>query len=242
MIRLGIIGVCGRMGKRILSLCNKDRNIEVVLGLEYKGHPEEGKDIEGIKVVSDVNTVNLCDCLIEFTSPKAVIEHLPYLIKFKKPAVIGTTGLNEDEQNKIKEASKVIPLVFSPNMSIGVNLLFDLVKVSANLLKGYKVSIEEAHHIHKKDAPSGTAKRIAEIINSQREHSIRNEDIKSIREDEITGDHKVVFESEVDKIELFHSAKNRDIFAQGAVSAAKWIIDKESGMYSMKDVISESLD
>ncbi len=237
MVKAGISGICGRMGRRILNLCRKDENVEVVLGLEYKGHPSEGEDIEGVKVVSDLNRVNFCDCLIEFTSPKAVIEHLPYLVKFKKPAVIGTTGLNQDEQDKIKEVSRIIPIVLSPNMSIGVNLLFDLVRTSANLLKGYRVFIEESHHVHKKDAPSGTAKQIAKIINSQGEYDIRNEDIKSVREDEITGDHRVVFESGVDKIELFHSAKNRDIFAQGAVLAAKWVLGKEPGLYSMEDVL-----
>ncbi|UCC96104.1 MAG: 4-hydroxy-tetrahydrodipicolinate reductase, partial [Candidatus Omnitrophota bacterium] len=138
-----------------------------------------------------------CDCLVEFSSPSATVEHLPYLVKFRRCAVIGTTGLDKNQQRKIQDASSVIPIVFSPNMSVGVNLLFRLLKEAAHILKAYSVGIEEAHHIHKRDAPSGTAKKIAQLVNSEG-FQIKVGDIKSIREDEIVGDHKVTFESNVD--------------------------------------------
>jgi 4-hydroxy-tetrahydrodipicolinate reductase len=236
MIKIGVSGARGRMGQRIIALAKEDKDLEVVFGLERTGHPEVGKTIDGIKIVDDLEELNNCDCLIDFSSSSATIEHLSALVKFGKCAVIGTTGLDQDQQEKIKEASTKIPVVFSPNMSVGVNLLFRMLKEAATTLGGYKVEIEEAHHIHKKDAPSGTAKRIAQVIN-EGGFDVKTEDIKSIREDEIIGDHKIVFESSVDKIELFHSAKTRDIFAQGSLVAAKWVANRESGLYSMDDVL-----
>ena len=236
MIGIGVSGARGRMGQRIIALAKEDKELQVVFGLERKGHPEVGKVIDDTKIVDDLAAINNCDCLIDFSSPSATIEHLSPLIKFKKCVVIGTTGLDQDQQEKIKEATSQIAIVFSPNMTIGVNLLFRLLKEAAATLKGYKVEIEEAHHIHKKDSPSGTAKRIAQLIN-EGGFNIGVEDIKAIREDEIVGDHKVVFESDVDRVELSHSAKTRDIFAQGALVAAKWVRGRGPGLYSMDDVL-----
>jgi 4-hydroxy-tetrahydrodipicolinate reductase len=226
------------MGQRIFALAGEDKNFKVVIGLEKKGHPEVGKTINGVRVVDNPEEIKECDCVIDFTVAAATLENLPYIAKHKKYAVIGTTGIDESQQARLKEASKKIAIVFSPNMSIGVNLLFSLAKTAAKTLRGYKVLIEEAHHIHKKDAPSGTAKRIAQIINEEG-LSCQAEDIRAIREGEIVGDHRIILESEVDRIELFHHAKTRDIFVKGALIAAKWVIDKEPGLYSMDDVLSE---
>ncbi len=236
MIKIGVSGALGRMGKRVINLAKNEKDLEVVFGLEKRAHPKIGDIFEGVKIVEYPEEIEKCDCLIEFSTPEATLEHLPYLVKFKRPAVIGTTGFSQKEIEKIKEASQDIGIVFSPNMSISVNLFFKLIKEAAKILKDYKVYIEEAHHIHKKDAPSGTAKKIAEILNEY-SFGIKIEDIKAIREDEITGDHKVIFESNFDKLELFHSAKTRDIFAQGALLAARWITRKEAGLYSMEDVL-----
>ncbi len=237
MIKLAIAGFCGKMGQRIFALSVADKSFKVVVGLEKKGHPSSGKVTDGIRVTDNLEEIKECDCVIDFTVAAATLENLPYIVKHKKCAVIGTTGLDESQQAILKEASKKIAIVFSPNMSVGVNLLFVLAKMAASTLRGYKVLIEEAHHIHKKDAPSGTAKRIAQIINEEG-LSCQAEDIKAIREGEIVGDHKIILESEVDRIELFHHAKTRDIFAKGALVAAKWIIDKKPGLYSMDDVLS----
>ncbi len=236
MLRAGISGICGRMGRRILNLSKKDKDIEVVIGLEKTGHKDVGNIVEGVKVTDKLIELERCDCLIEFSTPTATLEHLRYLVTLKKTAVVGTTGFSDDEADEVKRIAEKIPIVFSPNMSIGVNLVFRLVKEAAKVLKEYEVYIEEAHHIHKKDAPSGTAKKIANIINSEG-FSIKTEDIVSIREDEIVGDHSVIFKSTLDEIELSHSAKTRDIFAQGAIVAAKWIKDKKKGLYSMEDVL-----
>lgn len=213
MIKLGISGFCGKMGQRIFALSKEDKNIKVVIGLESKNHSNVGKTIEGVKVTDSPETLKDCDCLIDFSAPSAAIEYLNCLIKFKRAAIIGTTGFNEVEQLEIKNAAKKIPIVFSPNMSIGVNLLFRLAQMAAKTLPGYKVYVEEAHHIHKKDSPSGTAKKIVQIINEEG-FNLKTEDVKAIREGEIVGDHKIVFESDVDRIEMFHSAKTRDIFCK----------------------------
>jgi 4-hydroxy-tetrahydrodipicolinate reductase len=239
MIKIGISGIAGRMGLRILDLAQADKELSVVFGLESKGHPQAGKLTNGIRIVDDSSGVKACDCLIEFTSPQATLEHLKFLLEFKKAVVIGTTGLSLGQQEKLKQASKIIPIVFSPNMSPGVNLLFRLSKTAAKVLNNYRARIEEAHHVHKKDSPSGTAKKIAEIINSQG-FNIKDQDIKAIREDEIVGDHRAIFESDADRIEIIHSAKTRDIFAQGALLAAKWIVAKKPGLYSMEDVLDEA--
>jgi 4-hydroxy-tetrahydrodipicolinate reductase len=239
MVKLGISGIAGRMGQRILSLAHKSSTVGVVAGLEEKTHPTIGKKIEGVAVYSDPDSISQCDCLIEFSTPLATLEHLPFLLKHHTPCVIGTTGLNKDDVSKIQEVAEKVAVVFSPNMSIGVNLLFSLVEAAARVLGNYNISLEEAHHIHKKDAPSGTAKKIAEILNTQG-FSIKIEDILARRENEIVGDHKVVFSSDMDTIELFHSAKTRDIFAQGALLAAQWVVNKSSGLYSMRDVLFDS--
>jgi len=234
-MKLAISGFYGKMGQRIASIAQNNKKCKVVLGLERNGHPDLGTK-NGIEVTNDPAALKKCDCLIEFTAPEATIKHLEYLVKFKKAAVIGTTGLSADDTKKIKSAAKKIPIVYSPNMSVGVSLLFKLLREAAAVLKKYNVRVSEAHHIHKKDAPSGTAKKIVDLINAQG-FSVKYEDVAVVRDGEIVGDHRIVFESDVDKIELFHSAKTRDIFAEGAIMAAKWVAGKKPGLYSMNDVL-----
>ncbi|MCK9615470.1 MAG: 4-hydroxy-tetrahydrodipicolinate reductase [Candidatus Omnitrophica bacterium] len=238
MLQLAISGFCGKMGQRIFALARSDKNFKVVVGLERKGHPQVGKIVDGVRVTDNLEAIKECDCVIDFTIAVATLENLPHIVKYKKCAVIGTTGLDMSQQEQLEEASKKIAIVFSPNMSVGVNLLFALAKTAASTLRGYKVLIEEAHHIHKKDAPSGTAKRIAQIINEEG-LSCQAEDIRAIREGEIVGDHRIILESEVDRIELFHHAKTRDIFVKGALIAARWVVNKKTGLYSMDDVLSD---
>ncbi len=236
MIKLGVSGARGRMGQRIIRLAKEDKDFKVVFGLERSGHCDAGKIIEEVAITTSLEKIADCDCLIDFSSSTAVLEHLKSAVKFRKPIVIGTTGLDESQQEKITETARDIAVVFAPNMSVGVNLVFRLLSDAAKVLGGYKVYMEEAHHVHKKDAPSGTAKKMAQIINSQG-FDVKNEDINAIRENEIVGDHKVAFESGVDKIEISHSAKTRDIFAKGALLAAKWVVEKPAGLYSMEDVL-----
>jgi len=224
MIKIAIAGSHGKMGKRIVALAEKDKDIKIVSKFDV------GTDAEP--------EIKKCDVLIEFTAPQATAEHVSIARKLKKGVVIGTTGLPREDNDIIKKASKEIPIVISPNMSVGVNLLFKLCQDAARALpKEYKVSIREVHHIHKKDSPSGTAKRLADVITSERKILAGEIPIEAIREGEVVGDHKVVFDSETETIELFHSAKSRDTFAEGAVKAAKFLAGKSSGLYSMRDVL-----
>ncbi len=239
MIRIGVIGARGRMGQRIINLAEKDGALEVVFGFECKAHPDIGRLIEKVKITDDYRKINECDCIIDFSSSFALKDHLSIVLGYQKPFVVGMTGLEESEKLSLKEAANKIPIVFSPNMSIGVNLLFRLISQAAGVLKGYKADVWEAHHIHKKDSPSGTAKMIAEILN-QEGYNIKQEEITAVREDEIVGDHKVILESAVDRIELSHSAKTRDIFAQGALLGARWVVSKKSGLFSMDDILFEN--
>lgn len=236
MIKLAINGACGRMGQRIIALSKRDKNFSVVVGLERLGHPQLGSTVDGVKISNDLNLLKQADCLIDFTLAQASLERLPACLSLHLPMVICTTGFSEQQIREIRQASKRIPIVFSPNMSLGVNLVFNLLRQMVSVLKDYNVKIIEAHHAHKIDAPSGTAKKMLEII--EEASSRRVQDIKSIREGEIVGDHEVIFDSEFDKISLRHSAKTRDIFAQGALLAARWVIHKRKGLYTMQDCLS----
>jgi len=239
MIKLGVSGALGKMGGRIITLASADPDLKVVLALEKLGHPLLGEKVAGLNVVSDHEKIKDIDCLIDFTTPDATLEHIKHCLKFRKAVVIGTTGFLPQAKQEIALAARKIPIVFSPNMSIGVNLLFELVReAAAQLTPDYKISMTEAHHSHKKDAPSGTAKFLAQIVKEERGDI--DIDIRSIREGEIVGDHEVVFESSWDTIKLSHSAKTRDIFVQGALQAAKFVAKKKSGLFGMADVLGNT--
>ncbi len=235
MIKLGITGVCGRMGRRIFDLASKDPDFDVTLALEKKGTPVIGKDWGKIKVSSSQDGIFLIDVLIDFTAPEATAATLDYVARYKKAVVIGTTGIPDDVLTKIEEVSKVVPVVFSPNMAVGVNVLFavlpDLVK---RLGPDYGIEIIEAHHKGKKDAPSGTAKKLHEVLTLA---SGKDIPAHSVRLGDIVGDHTVILCGNSERIEIKHQAHSRDLFAVGALKAAKWIAGKPAGLYSMQDVL-----
>ncbi|MEW5758072.1 MAG: 4-hydroxy-tetrahydrodipicolinate reductase [Candidatus Omnitrophota bacterium] len=236
MIKLAIAGACGKMGTRILNLAQADKYFKVTVLLEHSSSPKISEEISGIKITSNLEEIKNSDILIDFTLPEATLEHLKFCLANKKPIVIGTTGFSAEQISVIKEVAKKIPVVFSPNMSIGVNVLFRMLKEAASKLKDYKIKIYEAHHIHKKDSPSGTAKKLAQIIKAASGIEVTDFDVK--REGEIIGDHKVTFEGPFDTIELSHFAKTRDIFASGAITAAKWLVNKKPGLYDMQDILN----
>jgi len=230
MVKVVISGALGRMGKRITAFAEKDSEMEVAGRLEKKTDAGSGISVR----LEDIK--NEYDSIIEFTEPEATLERVKEAVKLKKGMVIGTTGISPEGIEAIKKASALIPVIFSPNMSTGVNIFFSLIeRASLFLGKDYRVKVKEAHHIHKKDKPSGTAKKIISIIKEK----TGSEDVpvESMREGEIVGDHDIVFESEVDTIKISHSAKTRDIFALGAIKAAKFLKGKKPGLYTMKDVL-----
>jgi 4-hydroxy-tetrahydrodipicolinate reductase len=235
MIKLGIAGACGRMGSRILSLASHDRDFEVNLALEKKGTPMIGRELGKLKVSSSPDGIFLIDVLVDFTSPEAAEENLGYVAKYKKPLVLGTTGLSDVQLKKVEEISKVVPVVFSPNVSVGVNVLFGILpEIAKRLGPDYSIEIVEAHHKAKKDAPSGTAKKFGEILAGATKKNIP---IHALRLGDIVGDHTIIFCGNSERIEIKHQAHSRDLFALGALKAAKWVVNKPAGLYSMQEVL-----
>ena len=235
MIKIGIAGACGKMGRRIFELAGFDKDLEVAFVLEKKGTPLIGKEMGRLKVSSNPDGLFLVDVLIDFTLPEATDEHLDYAARYKKALVLGTTGLSDTQKNKVEEVSKIVPIVFSPNMSIGANVLFSILpEIAKKLGPDYNVEIVEAHHRAKKDSPSGTAKKLAEVITQVTKKDIP---MHSIRLGDILGDHTIVFCGNSERIEIKHQAHSRDLFAVGALKAAKWLFGKPAGLYSMQDVL-----
>jgi 4-hydroxy-tetrahydrodipicolinate reductase len=235
MIKLGITGACGKMGRRIYELASQDKDFEVALALEKKGTPLIGKELGKIKVSSNLDGLFLVDVLVDFTLPEASDLHLDYVAKYKKALVLGTTGLNDAQKAKVEEVARVVPVVFSPNMSVGMNVLFSMLpEIAKKLGPDYSVEIVEAHHKAKKDAPSGTAKKLAEVITQVTKKDIP---VHSIRLGDIFGDHQIIFCGNSERIEIKHQAHSRDLFVVGALKAAKWISGKPAGLYSMQEVL-----
>lgn len=235
MIKLGIAGVAGRMGRRIFELASHDNDFEISLALEKKGTPMIGRELGKLKISSNSDGLFLIDVLVDFTIPEASEINFDYAAKYKKALVLGTTGFNDNQLKKIEEVSKIIPIVFSPNMSIGVNVLFTLLpEIARRLGADYNIEIVEAHHKAKKDAPSGTAKKMAQILADTIKKDIPTH---AIRLGDIVGDHTVIFCGNSERIEIKHQAHSRDLFALGALKAAKWIFGRPAGLYSMQDVL-----
>ncbi len=238
MIKLAISGCQGRMGLRIMHLAQEDKNFSIHALMEKPNHPAIKGLVNNVSISADPNCLKGSDVLIEFTTPDTTVQHLEYCRKFGIKLVVGTTGLGEAQIRLLEAASEEIPIVFSSNMSVGVNLLFSLLRDLAERTgPAYKASIVEAHHVHKKDAPSGTAKTLARIIHEVTGQEVG--DIESIREGEIIGDHTIKFESQLDTLTIGHHAKTRDIFASGALVAAKFVIRKKNGLFSMEDVLRD---
>jgi 4-hydroxy-tetrahydrodipicolinate reductase len=262
MTKIIVTGVGGKMGNAILHLALSDQQCIVVGATEAKGHHLVGRDLSAVGLSSAPDLVigdNLeaivtaCDVVIDFTSPQSTLSHLQVVAGAGKAIVIGTTGFTAHMLAEIA-AKKNARIVISPNMSVGVNVMFDVVgRLSRILGSSYDVEITEMHHRWKKDAPSGTALRLKEAIeNGQRERqwtSVFGRDgitgersrdeiaVFSLRGGDVVGDHTVTFAGMGERIEVTHRASTRDNFARGALLAAKWIINEPQGVYTMKDVL-----
>ncbi|MCM8784761.1 MAG: 4-hydroxy-tetrahydrodipicolinate reductase [Candidatus Omnitrophica bacterium] len=259
-INLIVCGACGRMGSLIVELALKDNVFFIKGGIEVKNHPMIGKEIKsGIKVFDNLEKIiEKDDIIIDFTVPEATMNFLEIVKEKKGKIVIGTTGFKEEQLSKIKEIAKFIPVFLSPNMSIGVNLFFEIIKFATKILKNYEIEIEEIHHHFKKDAPSGTAKKIAEIICKERnleiekvtmygrkgitgEREFNEIGIHSLRIGDIVGEHTVFYGGLGEIIEISHKCYNREIFASGALKVTKFLYKKVKGFYSMEDYIKEEV-
>ena len=265
MIKVIVCGGCGKMGSKVAQLIYKNKDMELVGIIESPSHPGIGKDWgatvglgkTGIIIKEKLEEIiQNTDQVVEFTNPKVSLQHLEIVSKYKKAMIIGTTGFSSEEIEKIKNLASDISFLLSPNMSLGVNLLFKLaVKVAMALGDDYDIEIMEAHHRFKKDAPSGTAKKLAqeiarakninlgEVVIYGREGMIgerkRGEiGIHSIRGGDITGEHTVMFTTLGERLELTHKAHSRDTFAYGTIQAIKFMEGKPAGFYEMKDVLN----
>jgi len=257
MVRVGISGAAGRMGNALVSVAAQNPEIyNIGLLLEAKGNSTVGARIGGFTITDDLKTgLAGVDVFIDFTTPSATLKHLKELVDAKKPVVIGTTGFDSNELFEIELASKRIPIVLSSNYSIGVNVMWKLLKEATRALKDdYDIDIIEAHHRMKKDAPSGTAITTAEVILKEKgldpkanmvfgrdgRENIRDRNqvgVFAVRAGGIAGEHTAIFGSMGDKLEISHTAFSRETFAMGALKAAKFLAKKQAGLYSMADVL-----
>ncbi|MEW6102811.1 MAG: 4-hydroxy-tetrahydrodipicolinate reductase [bacterium] len=254
MIKLIILGCCGRMGSSIARLASEDPQIKIAGLVEKKQHPMIGTNLYGCEISDELlDVINKGDCLIDFTSPDSLMEHIDIAKENEKVIVIGTTGLSKDQMAHMKSASKYIPILYSSNMSFGMNVIFKLLPQVSKLLSSFDIEIIEAHHKHKLDSPSGTAKRLYEILAESRGYDIekaavygrkgkkKKEDneigLMSIRLGDVVGDHTIIFGGSGERIEITHRATSRDVFAYGAIRAAKFIVHKEPKLYSILDLL-----
>jgi len=258
MVKLAVAGGKGRMGSLIARLALEDKDFKLVGLTEKPDSKEIGKEFtEGVKFYPSIKEMEeKPQVVIDFTTPQGTLSLLKEALELKIPLVIGTTGFRKEELKEIEEASREIPIVFSPNMSLGVNLLFKLVNEVSKALKdkGYDVEIFEIHHRFKKDAPSGTAVKLAQIVAENfgkkleevgvfgrkgitGERSSEEIGVLSARMGDVVGEHTVFFATLGERLELTHRATSRETFARGALTAAKWVADKEPGLYNMFDVL-----
>jgi len=249
MINVIVCGGCGKMGSTVAQLVRQNENMKLAGIIESPSHPKKGKDwgiVMGLGETGIIIKDNLeeiiqnTDQVVEFTNPQVSLKHLEIVSKYKKAMIMGTTGFSSEEIKEINKLAQGIPFLLSPNMSLGVNLLFKLAaETAAALSDDYDIEIVEAHHRFKKDAPSGTAKKLAQEIAKAKGVSLDKVaiGIHSIRSGDITGEHTVMFTALGERLELTHKAHNRDTFAYGTIQAIKFMEGKSAGFYEMKDVL-----
>jgi len=252
MTNIILVGANGKMGQVICRIAGERDDVKIVCGIDINAESKNGFPVYDSfdKVKED------CDVIIDFSHPSSLESTLSYATKNNKGAVIATTGFNSEEIASIHEAGAKIPVFFSANMSLGVNLLISLAKRAVSILGGFDIEIIEKHHNQKIDAPSGTALAIADGINSVSEisneyiydrHSTRKKrskneiGIHSLRGGTIVGEHSVIFAGNDEIVELKHTATSKEIFAVGAVNAALFLDKKPAGMYDMNDLIQERI-
>lgn len=263
MIGIAIAGAAGRMGKTLVeAVAEKTTQLELRQATVLKEDPSVGLDVGLLSLgrplevlAQDTLDPSIFDVLIDFTSPSATLENLAACRSAGKAIVIGTTGFDEKELALIEAASQSIAVVMAPNYSVGVNVSFKLLELAAKVLgDDYDVEISEAHHRHKKDAPSGTALKMGQVVASSlgrdlnkvavygregmgEERDTQTIGFATVRAGDVVGDHTVLFAGGGERLEITHKASNRMTFASGAVRAAIWVESKGPGLYSMGDVL-----
>ncbi|MCC6140425.1 MAG: 4-hydroxy-tetrahydrodipicolinate reductase [Nitrospira sp.] len=264
MVKVVVAGAAGRMGCRLVALVRDSTALTLAGALEGSGHPAIGDDAgeisgtgrAGVAITDDLATLMARgEVVIDFSAPEATLEHFRIVAQHRRAMVIGTTGLNPSQLEEIKGLAKQVPCVLSPNMSVGVNLIYKVIGEMARTLgDDYDIEVIEAHHRLKKDAPSGTALKIAEVlaqavnrdldqvgVYSRKgligERQKQEIGIQTIRAGDIVGDHTILFGGMGERIEVTHRASSRDTFAGGALRAARWVVRQPPGLYDMMDVL-----
>ena len=253
-LKISITGCLGRMGQQIIKSANKSRNIKIVTLTESK--KAEKKIYNILPQKNSKGAFKNTSIIIDFSTPKCTLEVLEIASKINKKVVIGTTGFSTKQENLIKKYSKKIPILKAGNMSLGINLLMYLTEIASRSLgENYLTKIFESHHKHKKDYPSGTAlmlgrgiavgknKNFKKIkgktyLNKKKFPYGKKINFNSLRKGEIVGNHKVLFSSGKEIITLNHEAFDRSLYSEGALTAAKWLSNKKSGLYSMRNILN----
>ena len=262
-MKIAIAGATGRMGKMLIEAVLNTPDAQLVGALEHTGSTQVGEDAgaflgkkTGVTITADIAAaLSGAEYLIDFTRPEGTMAHLAIAQKTGSKMIIGTTGLNAEQLDSLKIASKNLAIVFAPNMSVGVNVTFKLLEVAAKMLsEGYDIEVIEAHHRHKVDAPSGTALRMGEVIaealgekldevavfareghtGERKQGSIG---FATIRGGDIVGDHTVLFAGEGERIEISHKSSSRQSYAQGSLRAARFLQKQATGLFDMQDVL-----
>jgi 4-hydroxy-tetrahydrodipicolinate reductase len=258
---IAINGACGRMGQRLVALAKDDAELLVVAAVDSSGHPLQGKDAGeaagvgpiGVPVTADIPLGTRVDCAIDFSAPEGTMALLPTCVGRKIPLVVATTGHTDAQRADIEEAAHDTAVLFAPNMSLVVNLLFKLVRLTAEALKGkgFDAEIVERHHRFKKDSPSGTAVHFAQIIREALgggrfvhgregmvgERAADEIGIHAVRGGDNVGEHTIIFTTLGETLELVHKGHSRDSYARGALLAAKFLANRPAGRYTMADVL-----
>ncbi len=261
-IKAIVVGAAGKMGTRIIHIVQETASIELYRAIERVDHPSIGKDIGeiaglgriGVTLEGDLKRSG-GDVIINFTNPQSSLESLEFARQNGLAVIIGTTGFSPEQLHQVEELSKSVRCVLSPNMSVGMNVMFRVVQEIARVLgPDYDVEIVEAHHRLKKDSPSGTAVRLGELIAKATgrdfgrvgvygrkgmvgERTREEIGMQVIRAGDIVGDHTVLFGGMGERLEVTHRAHSRDNFARGAVKAALWVVSQRNGLYDMQDVL-----
>ncbi len=265
MIRIAIMGASGRMGKTLVQAVSESDQVKLAAGIVEPSSSLVGVDLgelagigKNALLVADSleSVVNDFDLLIDFTAPAATLANAAFCAANGKAMVVGTTGLSDSDKAALAAAAEQVPVVFAPNMSVGVNVCFRLLELAAAALgDDYDVEIVEAHHRHKVDAPSGTALGMGEVVAKALGRNLKEVAVygreghtgarkpetigfATLRVGDVVGDHTVVFGNEGERVEITHKASSRMTFAKGAVRAASWLESKSAGLYDMQDVLN----
>lgn len=230
-IKVALFGAAGRMGRAILAEAKSANDIEVVGAYERAGHDAIGELIEGVCIEESPSEISGTQVVVDYSQAEAVLPHVELAAEAKAACVIGVTGLSEEDHKELRRYAKAIPIVWAPNMSPGMTMLFRLASLLSKALPDYDRHITEIHHTQKKDTPSGSALMLQAALSGKRKTPI-----SAMRLGDVTGEHRLIFAGSGERIEIVHHAESRRVFVLGTLRAVRWIILQKPGFYGMADV------